>query len=1412
MKKTALWYGLFGLVLGMIGFSAGAASGATAFDPALQPTGYVVPPLLSNYDLRSNAETSYQVTFDKEFWYGDIFAYRVDDTGVVSYAVVSWNAAGQIQGQNWSSGRQIVTMNGVNAVPFRWANLTTTQQTDIGTEPVLNYVRGDRSLEPTYRQRKTLIGDMIHSRSVMVDNLIYVGANDGMMHVINAGNATATAAGLNPGEEVYAYVPSMVLPKLKNLTVGGPNFTTNPYTHTYFVDGPLSYGILAANVVGTFSTLGTWVVTPATGTITRTASTANLALSSTQALEVGTEYQLTYTTTLTGGTLTPRFGGITCTTVSSSGSYSCSGVATATTPVSWTATAATAGTITGYKLIPALAQKILVGTLGAGGRGIFALNISNPVPSSLSETEVAKKVLWEKSSMSTGYANLGFTYSTPSIVTVRNGVNVKTSVVIIGNGYMNTITRSSTPSDPGAGTVPGNGGASLFVIDLADGRVIREISVGTANTTTPNGLSTPTTVDTNGDGVVDYAYAGDLNGDMWKFNLTSDAPSSWTAASLIATGRPITAAPAVAPHPSDPGYYMVDFGTGRALTTTDGADATTQYALYGVSDRYSGITSTELVSQTITNKTYTRSSGTSTPVRIATMYNPWTTAGKKGWITNLPLGERVVGDGSFVSSGRYYVMTTNPAFVPNPATDADGKVIPPGENWLMELDYKTGGSATEPFLDLNGDQLLTVDDRLKDSGGAILMDATGIPVAKWAGTGVNSQPVLVRLIKLYTALYNNHPDIVAPAPPSDRGVSGGHFDTDIIWYTSSSTMDTVGTFVCDGYPWSPNTCLGHSPSPDYPYLSLPTGWTEVCSKITASPATVTRTCGGPNDCSGGSSLPGEADTTCSHSSTNGATYTCLGDHSAEADGCIGNSPSPGPYTVPSTSTQVCTTYLTDTGVTHTCLGNYSASTCYGHNPTPITGYPVPVGSVDVCTFSQPSTGFINQCAKNNSTCSGKAAYPGTTFQFTYPLPTNTYEVCNPRYGSPQRTRCEKFTNLTSCSIKRNDTSCQIKNWTTTCTRPDVGTSCLVKMPHKNFNFTHIHEYDDIYDVTGVNLRYPSDDNLRITRVVTSTSTNFKLLLGNQKLNPAVDVMFSPVGVTGAWVDAFDYDTTATMDMASKTSFNTNATLQWNVDVHAFTAKKWDPDSDVRSGLFPTNPYCVWDPVPSTWGGLNNGGNCQLGGCYGPPEPVPPGTQRSGALTVQMVKTDTTNADIQLNVAGDPSYGWRLKDDKVFDKLLVEYVIWWHHPTNGYPTNTASTCASDRCCPYDYDGLLNDDWVSNPPLDLSPSDAHERTPATGSLDPAIGNFNNTTTDAILSVVTTVSDDGTVMTTVTTYVGGATMTVVRRRNADNSYTITTTDTSGNVVVVVVDDLMGSVDRSGEEAGSAGSGRISWRPLGD
>ncbi len=217
-------------------------------------------------------------------------------------------------------------------------------------------------------------------------------------------------------------------------------------------------------------------------------------------------------------------------------------------------------------------RTLLVGGLRKGGKGYFALDITRAKGQLTSETELARRVLWEFPQGND--PDMGYSFSRPVIV--RSNRTPNPWVVIFGNGY-NSATEVS----------------ALYIVEPGNGSIIRKIPAGRGP---DNGMSSPIAVDVSNDGKVDFVYSGDLKGNLWKFDLTDTDPAQWDVAFLktpepqpLFTARgpdgslqPITTKPDVMYHPRQHGY-MVCFGTGQYLGDRDPASLETQ-SIYGIWD------------------------------------------------------------------------------------------------------------------------------------------------------------------------------------------------------------------------------------------------------------------------------------------------------------------------------------------------------------------------------------------------------------------------------------------------------------------------------------------------------------------------------------------------------------------------------------------------------------------------------------------------------------------------------------------------------------------------------------------------------------------------------------------------------------------------------------------------------------
>ncbi len=397
---------------------------------------------------------------------------------------------------------------------------------------------------------------------------------------------------------------------------------------------------------------------------------------------------------------------------------------------------------------------VLVGGMNAGGQQIYALDITNP--NSFSEANAANLVLWEFTDRDrpdtdgdgteaiTGDRDLGYTYSQPAIVRLHNG----RWAAVFGNGYNNT-------ANDGSASTTGN--AVLYIVDIRTGELIRKIDTlegmndDPLNAGRPNGLATPAIVDLNGDRIADYVYAGDLFGNLWKFDIRGTNPSDWRVAygtaaaplplftalgstnasqpNNVTRAQPITSRPEVVRGPRGVGM-MVLFGTGKYLEVTDdqvAANGVEIQTYYGLWDRNSGadgdrITSrTQLLEQRILSEGSV-TFGTQTYNVRATSNNPLN--GQRGWYMDLlspPAtyrGERQVSNTTV--RGSRVIFTT---LIPN--TDPCGFG---GNSWLMELDAISGARLTLPPFDLNNDGRFDGGDQMSIvvNGQTILVPVTGL--------------------------------------------------------------------------------------------------------------------------------------------------------------------------------------------------------------------------------------------------------------------------------------------------------------------------------------------------------------------------------------------------------------------------------------------------------------------------------------------------------------------------------------------------------------------------------------------------------------------------------------------------------------------------------------------------------------
>jgi len=372
-------------------------------------------------------------------------------------------------------------------------------------------------------------------------------------------------------------------------------------------------------------------------------------------------------------------------------------------------------------------RNILVGFLGRGGRGLFALDVTDPA--NFGTTGNPSRALWEAYGASD--ADMGHLLGRPIIAKVR-GASAGAppiDVVIFGNGYNST-----------------SGRAVLYVKNLHTGALISKIDTGVGSATSPNGLASPgLALDANG--VVEHVYAGDLEGNVWKFDLTHRNPAQWQssfgsrstpAPFFVATNaagvrQPITAPITVATNnvAGDPhvGKRFVFFGTGSYMRATDPADRQVQ-SFYGLIDEGAQITGRTALRQRSINQVGTFAGR---PVRTFSVASAGDMAGRQGWFLDWVDPPAATARGERVVSAARIIPTVEPALVVSSIIPvADDPCIPGGTGFLNLLNPFSGGSITVGLLDVNQDGSFA-DDRL---GGQFI--ASFDP-----GIGLLSESVLV---------------------------------------------------------------------------------------------------------------------------------------------------------------------------------------------------------------------------------------------------------------------------------------------------------------------------------------------------------------------------------------------------------------------------------------------------------------------------------------------------------------------------------------------------------------------------------------------------------------------------------------------------------------------------------------------
>jgi len=597
---------------------------------------------------------TYEVANESTDWFSRLTGSTVgvNATTRVAEYTTAWEASARIATQSPGS-RNIVAGKGNAALAFSTANFTLAdlctktlanagmsfcsakEITDLGGDlaSAVAYLRGETSREVRfsngiYRTRTTLLGDIVNSSPVVSSplddygyralggtlatsyaafletkkqsrrHMVYVGANDGMLHAIDGGINAAGAANSTGGNETFAYIPATAVGHIGNLLFPyvASQQGDQKFQHRYFVDGQVT-------------------------------------------------------------------------------------VADAQIGTAW-------GTA-------------LVAASGAGGRSVFALDVSNP------QSFTASNRLWEINDINTSLdatvrANLGFVLGKPVIVPTRTASGGTEWKAIFGNGYNSA-----------------SGKAVLYVVDMNSGSVrMIEAVEGTGAPAGTNGLGNIIVVDrfattTSGstttrlrgrDGMADTVYAADQRGAIWKFDLESSATSvtrpvfttrtstESSSGTTLTYRQPIIGGMTAVTGQGD--GVMLLFGTGSFSFNGDERDSAVQ-SLYGVNDLSLGQPATTLTAANLAPYTVTTNSG------VRGLAAGTATGATSGWTVTLPTAERFVGNPTVVSG-----VVFMPTYVPN---QTQAGCSTEGSNWLFGLTASSGAPALDQARKVSpsGDQVGT---------------------------------------------------------------------------------------------------------------------------------------------------------------------------------------------------------------------------------------------------------------------------------------------------------------------------------------------------------------------------------------------------------------------------------------------------------------------------------------------------------------------------------------------------------------------------------------------------------------------------------------------------------------------------------------------------------------------------------
>ena len=355
-------------------------------------------------------------------------------------------------------------------------------------------------------------------------------------------------------------------------------------------------------------------------------------------------------------------------------------------------------------------RTVLVAGLNAGGRGYYALDVTDPEnPTALWEL-CADPAVCKGDNLD---PDIGLTFGSPMIGIWKNSAGVEYWAAFLTSGYNNV---------PGTdGVASGNGKGYLYVVDIATGRVLQKTSTGSGDATTPSGLARITAISENphADAHVSYVYGGDNLGQMWRFDFTAGGTPALVKMGDAGVRQPVTTRPDVTTcqvegtaadgTETKSVYRVVAFGTGRLLDLGDIPNTDVQSA-YVLKDTGSGISAAQWRGTSTMAKQTLAKIGSTAAYTINGVKVDLPT--QQGWYLdfNLNPGERVNLDPQIIYGGLNIVTNT-------PSNSSSCRVG--GTSNVYQLNVCTGEPLTSMNVGTGTEPVMVAGQALSNSAAAV---------------------------------------------------------------------------------------------------------------------------------------------------------------------------------------------------------------------------------------------------------------------------------------------------------------------------------------------------------------------------------------------------------------------------------------------------------------------------------------------------------------------------------------------------------------------------------------------------------------------------------------------------------------------------------------------------------------------